>query len=98
MANVSVAQKWVLGGREKVKSATFSATHLIQGAPFPRSLWVPHAMLDTSSAAAHLSLLSLQLVSLWQTLKVEADERHRVTGVKDSLAPRPLDSGLQSGL
>lgn len=32
-ANVFLAQKWVLGGREKFRSATFLATCLAQGAP-----------------------------------------------------------------
>lgn len=32
---MSVAQKWVLGGREKFQSAAYSAPCLTQGAPPP---------------------------------------------------------------
>lgn len=87
MTNVSVTQKWVLGGIEKPSHFFSYASH--SGAPlllsFPqrtgsRAWWMSFATLDASSAALHLSLFSPKLVSLtlivvgggWM-LKVEAD-------------------------
>lgn len=99
VANVSVAHKWVLGGREKFKLTTFSATHLIQSAPrspcpFPQlgavslAPWAPHTMLGTNSVVPHPSFLSPQLVGegRGRRWKLIEKERHRVTGVKGSLA------------
>lgn len=100
VANVSVAQKWVLGGREKLKLTTFPATHLIQGTPpSPRpspqlgavslAPWAPRTLLGTSSAVPRPSFFSPQLVGQGRgrRWKLVEKERHRVTGVKGSLAP-----------
>lgn len=92
-ASVSVAQKWVLGGREKFHVAAFSATRLrvhpltLPLAPVCRTLWVPHTVQGTSSTAPHPSVFSPQLVSTWwgrADTEGGSSKRHRVSGIKDS--------------
>lgn len=82
------------------KLTTFPAAHLIQGTPpspypFPQlgavspAPWMPHIMLGTNSVVPHPSFFSPQLVGegRGRRWKLIEKERHRVTGVKGSLAP-----------
>ena len=103
VANVFVAQKWVLGGREKFKLTTFSATHLIQGAPPPpcpfpqlgavsQAPWVPHTMLGTNSVIPHPSFFSTASGG-GQMPKVEADRKGEAQGDWDEGQPSTWGSG-----
>lgn len=99
-ANVSVAQKWILGGREKFKLTAFPTTGLTQGAPPPPSppgCCVLNPVGTTHHARCKLSgpspqvvlptagLSDHQYVGTWShTLEVEHD---RERGKGQSLVP-----------
>lgn len=92
-ASVSVAQKWVLGGREQFHVAAFSATRLTQGAP-PHPTPSP-SVLSTVGATYHagykphgpsllciLSTAGLHVVGE-DRYRRWSSKRHRVSGIKD---------------